>query len=133
MVRMVVASAAAAQGIRTKLRVKRRRERKPVDRVHRRLRHYRPATEFLQREHCPRVRRSRQLCCCKRNANSALTSVGPPEPFHAVAAQRPTSQLGEGLCHIVVAEGRDLEEGHAVSLGVCLSLCHAHSPLEFQV
>lgn len=62
-----------------------------------------------------------------------LTSVGPPELLHAVPHQHDARQLRERLDDVEVAQRTDLEEGHAVLLGVGPGLLGGHLPLEGQV
>lgn len=64
---------------------------------------------------------------------SGLTSVGPPELLHAVPHQDDARQLRERLDDVEVAEGADLEEGHAVLLGVGPGLLCGDLALEGQV
>ena len=62
-----------------------------------------------------------------------LTSVGLPELLHAVPHEDDPGQLGERLNDVEVAQRADLEEGHAVLLGVGAGLLRGHLPLKGQV
>lgn len=64
---------------------------------------------------------------------SPLTFAGSPESLHAVAGQHDACQLRERLCDVEVAQGADLEEGHAQTLGVHLRMLSGHLSLVGQV
>lgn len=137
-------------------------QRQLVDEVHRRARHDGPAAEVLQAEHCREGARLEALgthftYARERRATASwfkhmkgdrkwalsdatmgqedptLTSVGLPELLHAVPHEDDARQLREGLDDVEVAERADLEEGHAVLLGVGPGLLRGNLPLEGQV
>ena len=68
-----------------------------------------------------------------RPPGGLLTSVGLPELLHAVPHEHDARQLRERLDDVEVAQGADLEEGHAVLLGIRPRLLRGHLPLERQV
>lgn len=86
-------------------------QRQFVDEVNRSAGDDRPTAQVLKTEH----------------------SVGPPELLHAVPHEDDAGQLRERLDDVEVAERTDLEERHAVLLGVRARLLRGNLPLKGQV
>jgi hypothetical protein len=77
--------------------------------------------------------RAKYKFCVHIKALTKQTSIRPPESFHSVSSKRSTCELGQRFSHVIVAQWRDFEEGHTVSVSVSFSLGYAYSPFKFQV